>query len=574
MAKAYLEASPIEDSNILIVDYASSIGGTWATERLYPDLKTNNIVGSYEFSDYPMDLQRYCLKPHQHIPGTVVHRYLSDFAEHYGLTPRMQLRTRVEAANLQEDGSWIIEFSTNGPDRRETLGRLVASKLVLATGLTSEPYMPVFSGQEIFKGHIFHSKQFKNRIDQISSSQKVVVIGGNKSAWDVCYAAARFGAKVHIIMRPSGGGPSHVWRPIRVLGLETSLSRLSLTRLFTWVDPNPFGSAGKTARWLLHQNSLGRKICLLFWGFLDQYICRTNGYDEVDSQVRMMKPWTSTFWMGNSLSIHNYETDWFQLVRDGQITPHVAEVLSLTETLVQLSDGTSIEVDALVCCTGWKFIPAIKFSPEWAASEIFGGNLDSEVAKDVRSEVLQRCPVLKSAPIRKLPPGTPSGKDASMGPNEAQSLRLCRFMVPTSPRLFQKRNVAFIGAHLSIHAVMLAQVQALWIVAFFQDKLSLDVEDQNSLAFDTALHSEYEKLRRPKEAGGTGNRFPDLVFDSLPYVDMVLGDLGMRAKRKGSWWKDVFSPYSLADYKGLVQEWLALVTRKNDGAGPNQSVSS
>jgi len=48
MAKTYLEASP--SSRLLILDSASSIGGDWASHRLYPGLKSNNILGTYEFS--------------------------------------------------------------------------------------------------------------------------------------------------------------------------------------------------------------------------------------------------------------------------------------------------------------------------------------------------------------------------------------------------------------------------------------------------------------------------------------------------------------------------------------------
>ncbi|SCO30885.1 related to 65 kDa virulence protein [Fusarium fujikuroi] len=57
MGKTYLEASP--DANMVIFDGAASIGGTWAKERLYPGLKTNNLLGKYEFSDFPMTPERF-----------------------------------------------------------------------------------------------------------------------------------------------------------------------------------------------------------------------------------------------------------------------------------------------------------------------------------------------------------------------------------------------------------------------------------------------------------------------------------------------------------------------------------
>jgi hypothetical protein len=46
------------------------------------------------------------------------------------------------------------------------------------------------------------------------------------------------------------------------------------------------------------------------------------------------------------------------------------------------------------------------------------------------------------------------------------------------------------------------------------------------------------------------------VFDSIPYVDTLLADLGLKTKRKGSAWKEMFEPYKPRDYKDIVQEWI------------------
>ncbi|KAH8669039.1 hypothetical protein BX600DRAFT_480877 [Xylariales sp. PMI_506] len=582
MAKTYLEATETHSSttrdfcsptkDVLIVDYAESIGGTWAHERLYPGLKTNNIVGSYEFSDFPMDLKRYALKPKQHIPGATVHRYLLDFVDYYGLKSRVRLRTKVETASLLADGTWLVDFSTEygrkgfedtyvgALDTRSTTsqksGQLVAKRLVLATGLTSEPYMPYFPGQERFQGKIFHSKELKSKSEEIQSAQSVVVVGGNKSAWDTSYNAAESGAQVHMVMRPAGGGPSWLWRPVRLFSfVNTSLSRLSLTRLFTWFDPFPFGSSGRAARWFLHHTTLGRWLCSLFWAFLDRYLCYINGYDDDTSNMKMMRPWTSTFWMGNSLGIHNYETNWFQHVVNGRITPHIADIQSLDGNTVLLSNGTRVSADVLVACTGWKSIPSIIFYPEWEPI-ISPDLLVGEAFMKARLEVYRLCPDLRLKPVRKL-----HGKELihRESKSEVHPFRLYRFMVPPSRVFLEQRNIAFIGGHLSIHALMLAQAQALWIASFFLGHLPSIGADVEKIAFETILHTEYERIRRPGEAGGAGARFPDLVFDSLPYMDLLFDDLGLRTQRKPSWVKHVLEPHTLADYRGLVKEWASML---------------
>ncbi|KAI1355610.1 hypothetical protein F5Y01DRAFT_326149 [Xylaria sp. FL0043] len=63
IARTLVDTSPNESKRIIILDEGCSIGGTWAAERLYPGPKTNNVVGSYEFGDFPMDLRRYRLAP-------------------------------------------------------------------------------------------------------------------------------------------------------------------------------------------------------------------------------------------------------------------------------------------------------------------------------------------------------------------------------------------------------------------------------------------------------------------------------------------------------------------------------
>lgn len=240
MAKTYLEAhgQGLNSTTVVLMDKSTSVGGTWSQQRLYSGLKTNNIVGSYESSDFPLKIGNYGMYLGQHIPGRIIHRYLSDFADHFGLSPRIRFHTTVREAVLQDDETWLVNYTSEEGDYT-TQGRLVARKLAVATGLTSGPRIPVFPGQRIFQGHVFHSRDLRDRTEDLISSRDVIVVGANKSAWDVCYAAARAGARVHMLVRPSGGGPSWVWRPNRLGFL--SISRLSATRFCTWFDPAPVG---------------------------------------------------------------------------------------------------------------------------------------------------------------------------------------------------------------------------------------------------------------------------------------------------------------------------------------------
>ncbi|KAF9772548.1 hypothetical protein IL306_009740 [Fusarium sp. DS 682] len=570
MAKTYRELHP--EAKLCILDYAMSIGGTWANERLYPGLKTNNIVGSYEFSDFPLLPKQYGIEAGQHIPGHVVYRYLCDFCDAFGLATLARLRTKVESVTLHSDGSWKVSFlkirSENLPQTShevERSGDLVASKIVVATGLTSEPFMPHLLGQEAFKGHVFHAKGLKHRVEELADAKTIIVIGGNKSAWDVCYnATTRFGTKVHMVMRPSGGGPSWCW-PAKMPGFIRSISMASATRLFTWLDPNPYGPSAWPIRALIRRTWLGRKLSGLFWSYLDNKVTRHNAYENSPG-ASALKPWSSTFWMGNSLSIHNYDTSWFELAQNDQITAHAAQVTKLTEHSVHLSDGSAIKADAVVCCTGWKTRPNIQFLPEGLGNRLGfpgPGSNDSMLEVVARVNILREAPVLRAQAIRQIPVaiGPEPAKLSVEATDPSSPYRLYRFMMPCDPDIIGMRNLCVIGAQLTLHTSILAQAQALWITAFFDNKIpqlitnSQHSPDMEVLQREMFHHTEFQRIRRPKETGGAGKKCPDLVFDSIPYVDLLLSDLGLPYHRKGSWYREIMEPYQLCDFKGLVEEW-------------------
>ncbi|RJE25884.1 Flavin-binding monooxygenase-like protein [Aspergillus sclerotialis] len=565
MGKTYLEVCP--GANLLVVDQASSIGGTWAEERIYPGLKTNNLVGSYELSDFPMDPEQHGLKVGEHIPGHTVHQYLHEFAEHFGLYEHILLRTKVVSATLLQDGSWQVTLNSLpiSESAQPSVHNVFAEKIVLATGLTSEAYLPTFQGQDEFQGTILHSRQLAARAADLSASQNTVIIGGNKSAWDASYLAARSGAHVDMVIRPSGGGPSFAWPAyFKLWGFKTSLSRLASTRIFTCFDPSPLGYTGPFSlfRRFLHRTSLGRKILFRFWRSMDACIKKLNGYDEYP-ELEKLKPFITPFWMGNSLSILNYESNWFDLVRDGKIDVHIANVASLSKTKVRLSDGTILNADTLVYCTGWKAGPSAKLTPEGVmATTSFPtqpSGADSSLQVDVVESIYNMVPYLRTLPRRESnAPRVAECQCSTRKTNTKRPFRLYRLTVPSDRQYLSAKNLAFLGAHASIYTVMMAQVQALWATAFFLGKLehlnapNLDIE---SIEYNAIFDSVYEKIRRPKETGGLGDKYPDLVFDSLAYIDVLLRDLGLKVKRKKSFFKEMFEPYQLSDYRGLVQEW-------------------
>jgi cation diffusion facilitator CzcD-associated flavoprotein CzcO len=566
MAKTYLQIHPA--GRIIVFDDAKSIGGTWAKERLYPDLRTNNLASGYfQYSDFPMDGERFGLKPDEHIPGSVVHEYLLQYAKEFGIYSSIRFGSKVETAEMKEDGSWCLTISELATSRQYILH---AKKLVLATGLMSDPFVPQFDGGDQFKVPILHLKELGQHIQATSfeSIKRVVVIGASKSAWDVCYLYASRGVRVEWVIRSSGFGPVWMATP-RITPLKLYLEQLLWTRAVTWFSPSIWGVADGWVKKFLHGTWLGRKIVFGFWSILGNDMVTLSRYDE-HAETKKLKSWNHPFWGISSTSILNYDTDFMELVRNGTIKVHIADITHLSgENKVHLSNGNNISADALICTTGWKFRPAVEMLPIdlplGLPSNSPGPN---ELIAKADKVILDQLPVLRTRPYRN-PNYVPMKSSGYEDAQPTQPYRLYRFLVPPSQVLTDRRTIALLGAHHVISKIPVAQLQALWLTAYFDDKISnLKPErtSQEEIEWQTILHTQFGKWRYPAIANGKGERYPEMALEGLPYVDMLLTDLGMNIWRKKSWWKNYVLPYTLDDYKGLVEEWLEIQAKAAHGS--------
>ena len=566
-----MEANPF--AKAIIFDVAETIGGVWATERLYPGLKSNNLVGNYEFSDFPMTEERFKVKAGQHIPGPTVHEYLRQYAKEFDILHRIRFRSEVQTAELEGGGGgWLLTvLSKPGCEGHVESSQVRTKKLIVATGLTSEPFVPNIAGHEDFGALIFHSKEFGKHSNSLHTAHSVVVFGSSKSAWDVAYAYASRDVQVDLVIRSSGQGPGWMSPPI-VTPLKLRLEQLIFTRFMTWFNPCIWGEADgyHVVRKFLHETWLGRNLVLLIWFILGQYVGTQNGYDEHPA-TRKLKPWSDPFW---NVSIINYDSDFFALVRQGRIKVNVADITHLTSKTVHLSDGTAIPADTLVCCTGWIQRPPITFLPSGIESTLglpYHSKEPNLLAEKADKTILSRFPSLRNQPRTnpnykalksKCNTSRLNAPQSATSPN--QPYRLYRFLVPPPCPALPVPSIAFPGTHISAATIPLAQAQALWLTAYFNNKIphlrpaaaaSETSALHSSIVWDTMLHTQFGRWRHPSAGDGFGSRFPDMAFESLPYVDLLLRDLGLKRWRKGSWWKEWFEPYTLEDYKGLVGEW-------------------
>ena len=180
----------------------------WAEHRHYPGLKANNLLGSFEYPGFPMDPATFGIQKEQHPTGQAVHEYHKAFAKHNGISELVRSSTRVLSAEHQHDGGWILATCpvadsdpTNVQDRESTIS---TRRLIVATGLASEPFMPHIEGQEEFGRPLFHSKDFLKEAGSpvdTGKVKRVTVFGGSKFAWDAVYAYGMAEVEVDWVIR-------------------------------------------------------------------------------------------------------------------------------------------------------------------------------------------------------------------------------------------------------------------------------------------------------------------------------------------------------------------------------------
>lgn len=254
-----------------------------ATERMYVAFWSQTPVGMAEFSDRPLleppkDEDYYGFFPAKHVT-----KYLEDYADNHvyagrSLRDRIRFNCHVNAVS-KEGAKWIVSCDENGSSRIFN-----APKLMVATGLSSEPQMPVLPNQDAFKGLILHHKDFGHSDFLVSSdAEHICVYGGAKSAADVVYASAKAGKIVSWIIRKNGSGPSAL-APAQGSGLYRNANETLYTRMTSLFSPSLFVPQIWVTKFL-HQNQIGRKFVGWLWAKIDAKNRRLADYGRPDGRA-------------------------------------------------------------------------------------------------------------------------------------------------------------------------------------------------------------------------------------------------------------------------------------------------
>ena len=641
LAAANTVVSLSPSATLLILDAHTSVGGVWAKENLYPGLKTNNIIGAdgygtFEFPDLPLKESGVeGWEPGGHLRGEVVQAYFDYVCREWRLKEKLRLGWKVvrcEHLSGKEGSGWEVtagKFTGNGEAEEMMVAR--CEKLVVATGLTNAPMPISLPGASTFTAPLCSFGDWRQRAAELLRDEKVkhvAVYGGSKSAYDAVYALATAAPpkKITWVIRTSGHGPVYMAPAHIYLGpVRCWLEKLVTTRFFTFFSPCIWGTRDgfPTVRKFLHRTSFGRAVVMGFWGKLSSETIAQSGLLSKGEEVEKLVPHQNAIWYGSGTSILNYERDIHRFVRDGTVDIVRKDIESLEKgNRVKFADGEEMEVDALVCSTGWRWDCGIEFLPKEEHSGLGIPSADltrSQMAEwedlegKADAEILEKFPALASSPgpaknIRVVQETEKTGDDEPERQVKAEYTpwRLFRGMAPpNNPR----HDVVFLGMMMSLQTMIRSDIAALWGYAYLEGQLgavqflsdfssskilpplapsspqkkphhlngtatngnvtngtvtngslsknccTMASSEEKQYMYDTALFSRFGRWRYPL---GYGARFPDFVFDGLPYLDMLLQDLGLNSWRKGwGWFGELFwgGSYDQKDYVGLKEEW-------------------
>lgn len=201
-----------------------------------------------EFSDQPMTppTEQY----YGFFPGKYTTAYLESYVDNHiysGQTIRDRILFKsnvdciIEIPQLDsaEGAHWDITYNTTQKIR--------TSKVIDATGMTSQPQVPTLPGSFDFKGKTLHHKSFGQSqalLLKDPSVQSICIIGGAKSAADVAYACAKspLERNIHWIIRQDGNGPSAFFAAPAMTERYANSNEGFYNRFLASFLPNRFGN--------------------------------------------------------------------------------------------------------------------------------------------------------------------------------------------------------------------------------------------------------------------------------------------------------------------------------------------
>jgi len=224
------------------------IGGVWSDGYVNFGVQVQREL--YEFPDWPLPEGTP-----DFTPGPVIASYLSDFSDHFKITPHIRFNTSVIDISPAETNAagWKVRSTRDGEHKQECF-----DLVVVCIGLYSnQPHVAEFPQRDRFAGEVIHNSQLKSSTQL--AGKRVAVVGYGKSATDAVLEAAAAAQEAHLVFRTA-----HWPIPQKLAGVLPFkwglLQRLNLTLL----PPYQYSTGVEK---VVH--SLGKPLVWFYWRLVE-----------------------------------------------------------------------------------------------------------------------------------------------------------------------------------------------------------------------------------------------------------------------------------------------------------------
>ena len=323
-----------------MVEKNDGVGGTWYENR-YPGARVDTPSRSYTHL-FGVDFGY----PNPFCGWTENTRYFDWVADNFGLREKIQFETEVLSMTWDEAaGEWDILL--RGRDGKERHHRSRA--VITGVGFLNRPRLEEFPGQKDFKGDSWHTSRWPKNYDL--AGKRVGVIGTGATGYQMIPELALEAHHVTVFQRtPQWLFPVDGYRspfPPQVSWLDRNLPyhtnfmrcRSNYGAFFvplTTIDPefnDPYSTSAK--------NKAARDASI-------EFMMRKLGDEDLVKQLTPPHPVFSA----RPIMVDPEYSVLDAVVREN-VTLVQKEIKTITETGIELQDGTHYEVDVIVFATGF-----------------------------------------------------------------------------------------------------------------------------------------------------------------------------------------------------------------------------
>lgn len=336
---AYYIQKELENVEHVIYEKNADIGGTWLENR-YPGCACDIPSHAYTL---PFALNPDWPRFFSYSPD--IWKYLDKVCEVWGLRKYMHFNQEIVGCYWQQEtGEWLVKIKETKSDGTTRLFEDRCHVLLHGTGILNNFKWPSIEGIEKFKGRITHTARWpKDYQAEQWKGDRVAIIGSGASSIQTVPTMQPHVKHMDIFVRTG------VW-------FVQIANNFGQNHEYTDEERKTFRDDPQ--KLVEHAKSIEDQVNGLWGGFYKNATAQAEGQKMLKARMaefikdeRLLKGYTPEFGFGCRRITPG--DPYMEAIQKDNVDVHFEAVEKITEKGVVGSDGTEVEVDTIVCATGF-----------------------------------------------------------------------------------------------------------------------------------------------------------------------------------------------------------------------------